>query len=104
MANNKTKSVKKVTKKVVKVVTKNDDKMVLYALIVLVLAVVLFWAIKKGAMEGYGPKVTQNVVVNSYPTMSENSDLDKAIQDLDANEVSTIDKELSGMDTDSSNF
>ncbi len=94
------------TKKVVKVdkVVKNDNKLMLYALVVLALTMVLYLAVKKTAMNKYSSMTPMKVDENTYPAMKNNSDLDKAVEDLDSNEVNNIDKELNGMDTDSSNF
>jgi len=82
----------------------SENKIMAYALIVLVLVLVLFWAVKKNAMNNYVPQVTQNVQQNTYPAITDSNDLDKAAKDIDVQNVDVIDKELNGLSTDSSNF
>lgn len=83
---------------------KTEDKNLTYALIVLVLVVVLFLAIKKKQTDEKALLPSPQVVVNTYPAIGTNADLDRALIEVEKNDPGFIDKELSGLDTDSSNF
>ncbi len=81
------------------------DKNLLYAVVVLVLVVVLFWALKVGE-KNYAP-VQPNTPVkveNTQPVINNSSDLDSASKELDANDLNAIDTGLNAVNSDSSSF
>ena len=80
-----------------------DNKSLIYGLILLVLVAVLYWSLKMGA-KNYSSVVPQPVAENSYPAINNGNDLEKASKELDGADLNTIDKELTGLDSDSSAF
>jgi hypothetical protein len=82
------------------------DRNLMYALIVLVLVMVLFWTIRYGAKNYYAPPVQQpkQTVETGYPVIESSSDLDKASAELDNTDLNAIDKELNSLDSDASSF
>jgi len=83
------------------------DKNLMYALIILVLVMVLFWTLRTGARNYGTPPAQQSnqmMMNNEYPSIEDSSDLDKASGVMDNTDLNTIDKELNSLDSDASSF
>jgi len=85
-------------------IKKTPDKYLIYALIVLMLALVLYWAANKKAAIEYENRNVFQVQENSYPAIGGSTGLDKASKELDSQDLGNIDNTLKEIDSDSSAF
>ena len=82
----------------------SENKNLYYALIVLILIAILNWTMKTGARKNSLPQTGEPQTMNDYPAIVDNDDLNKAAADLDKEDLSAMDKEMSSLDSDSSTF